>query len=110
MNVHPDAVFHTILHDTREAIPYITAFVSIDLETVHLQMKEIRKEIQDATSYYLINSPTHNTNLLDTSDETINYIEEFLNTRHPYPVPPTTPNSHLSSPYALEHLIPVIIA
>ena len=50
MNVHPDAVFNTVLHDTREVIPYIIASVSLELESVHLQMEEIKQYIQDATS------------------------------------------------------------
>ena len=61
MNVHPGAVFNTVIHDIREAIPYITAYISFEPEKVHLQLEEIRQEIQDATSYYLINIPTPKT-------------------------------------------------
>ena len=41
-------------------------------------MEEIGQKIQYATSDYLVNIPTPKTNLLDTSDDTINYIEAFL--------------------------------
>ena len=66
MNVHPDAVFQNFLEDTCENIPYIKASVSLELESVHIQMEEIRQKVQDTTSDYLIKSPTHNKNLLNT--------------------------------------------
>ena len=58
-------MFNTVLHDTYEAILYTTAFVYFDSEALYLKMEEIRQEIQDATSYYLVNIPTTNTNILD---------------------------------------------
>ena len=45
--------------------------LSLDLEVVHLQMEDINQYIQDATSEYLVNTPTPNTNLLNTTDEKI---------------------------------------
>ena len=72
MNVQPDAVFNTFLHDTLDTIPYSMADVSFDPEAVQLQMEEIRQEFQDYTFYYLINIPTPNTNLLDDFDDTTN--------------------------------------
>ena len=71
-NVQPDAVFNKVIHNTRVAIPYITASLSFASETVHLQLEETSKDTQDATSYYLVNIPTPNTNMLDNSDKTIN--------------------------------------
>ena len=58
MNVHPYAVFNTVLHNNHEANPYITAYVSFDPEKVHPKMEEIKQEIQDATLNYLVNIPT----------------------------------------------------
>ena len=74
MNIQSDAVFNTVLHNTREAITYMTDFVHFKPETVHLQLEEIRQEIQDSTSDYLINIPKPNKIFLRTADETINYI------------------------------------
>ena len=67
-------MFENVLHNTREAIPYIMASVYFDQETVHLQMEEIRQEIQDATYDYIVNISTTNTYLLYTADEKMNYI------------------------------------
>ena len=39
MNIHLEAVFNTVLHHTRVTIPYITASVSYEPETVHLQQE-----------------------------------------------------------------------
>ena len=49
-NVHPGAVFNTVIHNNREAIPFILASVSLEPEAVHLQMKYTKQDIQDATS------------------------------------------------------------
>ena len=68
MNVYPNAVSNTVLHNTSEAIPYITDSISFETETVHLKLEETSQEIQDATSNYLVNSPTPNTNILYTVD------------------------------------------
>ena len=67
-------MFETLLHNTREAIPYITAYAYFDPETVHLQMEETRQEIHDATYDYIVNISTTNTYLLYTADEKMNYI------------------------------------
>ena len=98
MNVHPDAVFTTILCNTREAIPYSMDFVSFELEAVHLQMEEIKKDIQDATNSYIINIPSPNTNLLDTDDNTIKYIQALIQDHHSYPGPLTAPIIQVYSP------------
>ena len=39
MKFHPGAVLNNILYNTREAIPFILASVSLDTEAVHLQME-----------------------------------------------------------------------
>lgn len=106
MKPNPGSVFHTVLHNIHETTPYITESVSLYPESVHLQMEEISQEIQDATTDYLINSPSTNINLLDTVDETINYIEALLQTNHSYPGPMYTPNSKIPSISDREHLTP----
>ena len=72
MNVHPYEVLNTDLNYNCETTPYITDFVSFEPEKVHLQMEEIRKESQGATSDYLVNIPTPTKNILDNTDGTIN--------------------------------------
>ena len=67
-------------------------------------MEDIKQDIQDATSDYLVNTHTPDTNILDTSDDTIEYIKSFLHPHHPYLEPPTTPISAFSSLDAQEHL------
>ena len=104
MNYHPDEVLNTVLHDIREAIPYIMKSISLDAEEVHLQMEETKRDIQDATSDYLVNTPTPNTHLLDNADDTIKYIKAFLQPHQYYSEPPTTPISKFSSPTTQEHL------
>ena len=74
MNLHLYAVLNKVINNTREAIPYIIASVSFELETVHLQLELIVQEIQYATYDYLVNIPSPNKNILDTADETISYI------------------------------------
>ena len=64
---------------------------------MHLQMDEIRQEIQDATSDYLVNIPTPNINIINTSYETINYIKELFQAHHYCTITQTTPISHISS-------------
>ena len=54
MNVHPDAVFNTVIHNNREAFPFIFPSVSLGPEAVHLQMKDINQYTQDSTSDYLV--------------------------------------------------------
>ena len=44
-DIHPDTFFNTDLHDICEAIPYILASFYFDVESVHLQMKEIKQDI-----------------------------------------------------------------
>ena len=109
MNVHPNEVLNNLLCDTREATHYITASVFFNLETVHLQIEEIRQKIQDANSNYLFNILTPNTNILYTADETINYTDELLQDHHSYPGPPSTPISQFYSLAAQEHLTPDLI-
>ena len=105
MNFHPDAVFNNILHHNCEATPFIPASVSLDPESVHLQMEYIKQYIQDATSYYLVNTSTANTNLLDTADDTITYIRAFLQPCHYYPESPTT-QDHLTPDISTEACAP----
>ena len=38
MNVHPDAVFNTVIHFNHEAIPYIMDIIFLEQEVVYLQM------------------------------------------------------------------------
>ena len=45
MNVHTDAVLNTVLHNNREAIPFILASVSLDPKSVRLQMEYIKQDI-----------------------------------------------------------------
>ena len=47
MIIHPDAVFNIVLHNKREAISFILASVSLDPDTVHLQMEDIKQDIED---------------------------------------------------------------
>ena len=67
-------MFNTVIHDTCEATPYITAYFPLDLETMHLQLEATKEEIQDTTSDYLFNISTLNTNIPDTADEIMDYI------------------------------------
>ena len=53
-------------------------------------MEEPKWDIQDSTSDYLVNTPTHNTNILNKDDDTINYIKAFLQPRHSYSEPHNT--------------------
>ena len=71
---------------------------------MHLQLEVIRQDIQDTTSDYFVNIPTPNKNIMDTADETINYIEAFFQAYHYYLGPTATPTSQISYPYAPEHL------
>ena len=73
-------------------------------------MEEIRQEIQDSNYNYLFNIYTPNTNILDSPDETINYIEAFLKTRHSDTGTPTTPIIQIAYPDAQEHITPDIRA
>ena len=100
MNVNPDAVLYTFLRDTRYFIPCMMASVSFGPESVYLQMEEIKQDIQNSTSNYLVNIPVSNTNLIDTSDDTIKYIKVLLQAHHSYPGPITTPISNFPSPDA----------
>ena len=49
VNVHPDAVFNTVLHYNRKYIPFILAYTSLDSELLNLQMEDTNQDIQDAT-------------------------------------------------------------
>ena len=63
------------------------------MESVHLQMDDIKQDIQESTSGYLVNTSTPNTNLLGAANYTIKYIKAFLQPLRPYPEPPVTPIS-----------------
>ena len=58
MNVHPDTLFNTLIHNTREATPSILASVSLDTEDVHIQMEDLNQDIQDATFGFIVRTPT----------------------------------------------------
>ena len=49
MNVHPDTVLNTVLHNKHKAIPFILSYISLDTEVVNLQMEYIKQDIQDTT-------------------------------------------------------------
>ena len=106
MKIHLDAVFNTILHNTHEATPFILEYLYLDLESVHLQMEYINKDMQYVTSDYLVKTPTHNTNLLDTADDKINYIKELLQPCQNYHESTTTTVIQVSSPTTQYHLTP----
>ena len=73
-----------ILHDIHLYFPLITSCVFYAPETVHLQLEEIRKDIQDATSNFFFNINTPNTHILGTADETINYTKWLLQSHQYY--------------------------
>ena len=98
MNIQPDAVFNTILHDTHESTPNIMASVSFDPEAVHPPMEEIKQGIKGANYNSFFNTPTPNTKLLNTSDDRIKDIKIFLQPHHLYPEPTSTPISNLYYP------------
>ena len=89
MNIQLDVVFNNVIHNNGESIPFILTSVSLDPEAVHLQMEETNQDIQDTNSAYFVNTYTTNTTLLDTSDETIKYIEELIHPLYSYPECPT---------------------
>ena len=90
MNFHTYTVFNTVLHNNCEAIPFVLASVSLDADMVHLQMEDIKHDIQDATSDYLDNTPIPEKNILDIDDDKIKYIKGFIHPRHSYSEPHTT--------------------
>ena len=106
MNVHPEAVFKTILQNICDDLPFTTTCVSYVSKTIHLQLEDISQDIQDATHNYVTSISTPNTYLLGTDDETTNCITEFFKYHHFYPETQYTPTSQLSSTYAPEHLAP----
>ena len=67
-------------------------------------MEDTKQDIQDATSNYLVKTPTPDTNILDTTDATIQYTEAFLQPHHYYPEPTTNPISQFYSPTTQIHL------
>ena len=103
-------MFNTVLYNTREAFPFILFSVSLEPEAVHLQTEDTKQDIQDPTSDYLFNTSIPNNNILDVDDDTIKYSKEFLQPRHSYPEPPTTPNSQFYSLTTQDHLTPDIRA
>ena len=110
MNVNSDAVLNTVIQNTRESIPFILASLYLDPEAENLQIHDINQDIQEATSDYLVNILTPNTNLLDTNDYIINYIKKFLQPHHYYPKPLTISISQFYSPTTQYHLTPYLRA
>ena len=53
-------------------------------------MENTKQNIQGATSDYLVSTPTPDRHLLNTTDDTIKYIKEFIQTHHSYSEYPTT--------------------
>ena len=104
MNPHPDSVFNTVLHSTCVATPFILNGVSLYPYEVHLQLEDTKQDIQDATSDYLVNTPTPNKKILNTADDSIKYINKFLQPHLSYPKPLTTSISNLTSPTTQYHL------
>ena len=84
MNDHPYTLLKTVIQNNREAIPFILAYVYLDLDAVHPQLENIKQNIQDATFYYLVNTHIPENNLIYTADYTIKYIKEFLHPIHSY--------------------------
>ena len=84
MNVHPYAAFNTFIKKNRKTIPFILASSPLDPETVHLNMEDTKKDIQDVNSNYLVSAPIPDKNLFDTADDKINYIKEFIQPYHSY--------------------------
>ena len=78
MNVHPNAVFNTVSYNNRKYIPFILESFSLYPEMVHLQIENIKQDIQYATSDYLTSTPIPDKNLLNNSYYTIKYINTFL--------------------------------
>ena len=84
INVHPDSVFNGVLHNKRAAISFILYYISLYPETVHIQMEEIKQDIKDATSDYLISTPIPDITILRKYDDTIKYIKELIQLHHYY--------------------------
>ena len=108
IDFHQYAMSNTVIHNTRESIPYIMESFSLDPEVVYLQMEEIKQDIKDTTSDYCINTPTPNINILVTADETIKYTKALLQPHHSYPEPTTTPTSQFYSQTNQYHITPEI--
>ena len=90
-------------------LPCITNSVSYEPEIVHLQLEEIRQDIQDiqdASYNYLVNMHRPNTYLMGTACETINYITQLFQEHHYYPRLPSTPIIQIYYPIDPEHLPP----
>ena len=81
-------------------------YVSFNLEALRIQIEGIKQDIQGTNSNYLINIPTPNTNIMNTSDDTTKDIKAFLQTNHFYHWPPTTPISQFLSLDFQERLTP----
>ena len=109
MNIHLDKVFNTVIQNNCESIPFILYYVSLDLEAVHIQMEDTNQDIQDATSDYIDNTYTPKANPLDTSVDTINYIEEFNHSLYSYPEFPTT-QDHITPNIKTELRAPTDVA
>ena len=71
-------------------------------------MEYIKQDIQDTIYNYLVNIPIPNNNLLNTNDDTIKYIKEFLQPHHSYTEPLTTLIVQFSSPTNQHHITPYL--
>ena len=78
MYVHLDTVLNTVLRNNCETILFTFSYGSLDPESVNLHMKDTNQDIQDATSDYCVSTYTPDGNILDTSDDTIKYIDSFI--------------------------------
>ena len=83
MNIHTDAVFNTVIHNNRYVIPFILAYISIDPYAVHMQMEDIKKNIQDATSNYFVGTPISE-KILYIAEDTTKYTKAFIQSYHSY--------------------------
>ena len=84
------------------------AYVSLYPKEVHLKLDEIKQDTQDATSDYLVKTPTPNKNLPDNTYVKIRFIKAFLQTHQSCPTPPTKPVSKCFPPTSQEHITPDI--
>ena len=84
MNIHTDALFNTVIHHICEVVPSVLASISLDPELLHLQMEDIKKYIQDATSNYLVRTPISEIYIIYIADDTIKNTKAFLQSYHSY--------------------------
>ena len=67
----------TIPHNIHEDFLLITACVTYEPKTMHIQLEVIIQDIQDATSEYLVKIPTLNTNILGCTSGVSTFISPF---------------------------------